>query len=119
MDGALKSDGIIIVGATNRPNDIEPALRRSGRLETHIVIPKPDMHALESIIAFHLGDDLDGVAATMPVSSSSAAEPAGDQDRRRDPSEPMEPIDQQRDQRTAGNGSASQSGSAASTGDDR
>ncbi|MBL0935160.1 MAG: AAA family ATPase [Rhizobiaceae bacterium] len=119
MDGALKSDGIIIVGATNRPNDIEPALRRSGRLETHIVIPTPDMHALESIIAFHLGDDIDGVAATMPSARSSAAEPAGDQDRRRDPSEPMESVDMRRDQRTANDGMASRSGDATSTGDDR
>ncbi|MGQ2908110.1 MAG: AAA family ATPase [Aliihoeflea sp.] len=116
MDGALKTDGIIIVGATNRPNDIEPALRRSGRLETHIVIPKPDMHALESIIAFHLGDDLDRAAATMPSAEASAAEPAGDQDRRRDPSEPIESIGQQRGQTDAGNETPAQPG-AASTGD--
>ncbi|MGQ2908757.1 MAG: AAA family ATPase [Aliihoeflea sp.] len=66
MDGAIRSEGIIVVGATNRPDDIEPALRRSGRLETHIVIPKPDMKALEGIIAFHLGDDLGDVVASAP-----------------------------------------------------
>ncbi len=58
LDGAVKSEGLIIVGATNRPNDIDEAIKRSGRLETHIEIPKPDVPALAEILALHLGDDV-------------------------------------------------------------
>lgn len=61
LDGAAKTDGVIIVGATNRPEKIDAALLRSGRLEKHIVIPPPDTAALIGIIAHHLGADLDAV----------------------------------------------------------
>lgn len=58
LDGAVKSEGLIIVGATNRPDDIDQAIKRSGRLETHIEIPKPDVLTLAEILAHHLGDDV-------------------------------------------------------------
>lgn len=57
LDGAMKNEGLIIVGATNRPDDIDEAIKRSGRLETHIEIPKPDVPTLADILAHHLGDD--------------------------------------------------------------
>lgn len=58
LDGAVKSEGLIIVGATNRPDQIDDAIKRSGRLETHIEIPMPDMATLAAIFMHHLGDDL-------------------------------------------------------------
>ncbi|OCP37066.1 ATP-binding protein [Ensifer sp. LC163] len=58
LDGAVKSEGLIIVGATNRLGDIDEAIKRSGRLETHIEIPKPDVPTLAEILAHHLGDDV-------------------------------------------------------------
>jgi hypothetical protein len=64
LDGAVKSEGIVVVGATNRPSVIDPAIRRSGRLERHIEIPPPDIDALEGIIRHHLGPDLNGVLAS-------------------------------------------------------
>lgn len=63
LDGALKADGVIVVGATNRPDEIDEAIRRSGRLETHIEIPRPDIPTLAGILAHHLGSDLDAVTA--------------------------------------------------------
>jgi hypothetical protein len=62
LDGAVKSEGVIVVGATNRPHEIDEAIRRSGRLETHIEIPRPDIPALAGILAHHLGADLEVVA---------------------------------------------------------
>lgn len=50
LDGAVKSEGLIIVGATNRPGDIDEAIKRSGRLETHIEISKPDVPTLAEIL---------------------------------------------------------------------
>lgn len=58
LDGAVKSEGLVIVGATNRLEQIDDAIKRSGRLETHIEIPMPDIATLAEIFAHHLGDDL-------------------------------------------------------------
>ncbi|MGQ2954672.1 MAG: AAA family ATPase [Agrobacterium sp.] len=58
LDGAIKNEGLIIVGATNRPDHIDEAIKRSGRLETHIEIPRPDIPTLAEILAHHLGDDV-------------------------------------------------------------
>ena len=67
VDGVCSGEGIVIVGATNHPNRIDPALRRSGRLDRHITIPLPDIPALEQILRSHLsgavaGKDLRSVA---------------------------------------------------------
>lgn len=61
LDGAVRTEGVVVVGATNRPEKIDRALLRSGRLEKHIVIQPPDTKALVGIIAHHLGGDLDTV----------------------------------------------------------
>lgn len=58
LDGAVKNEGLIVVGATNRPDHIDEAIKRSGRLETHIEIPRPDVPTLAEILAHHLGDDV-------------------------------------------------------------
>src|SRR5690606_22344018 len=42
LDGVSRTDGVIVVGATNQPEKIDPALLRSGRLERHVRIAKPD-----------------------------------------------------------------------------
>jgi len=57
LDGAVKSEGLVIVGATNRPDQIDDAIKRSGRLETHIEIPMPDIATLAEIFMHHLGDN--------------------------------------------------------------
>jgi ATPase family associated with various cellular activities (AAA) len=58
LDGAVKTQGIVVIGATNRPQQIDVALTRSGRLEKHIVIAKPDIDALTGILRHHLKADL-------------------------------------------------------------
>lgn len=70
LDGAAKAEGVIVVGATNRPDKIDHAILRSGRLERHIVIPAPDTAALVQIIAHHLGSDLDAVMNSIEVGGS-------------------------------------------------
>ncbi|HCL67712.1 MAG TPA: AAA family ATPase [Rhizobium sp.] len=76
LDGAVKSEGLIIVGATNRPDDIDDAIKRSGRLETHIEIPRPDITTLADIFAHHLGDDVTSLIAEAGSITAGAAEHA-------------------------------------------
>jgi hypothetical protein len=66
LDGATKASGVIVIGATNRPEAIDRAVLRSGRLETHIVIPQPNTETLVGILEHHLGADLDAVIASAP-----------------------------------------------------
>lgn len=70
LDGAAKTEGVIVVGATNLPGNIDPALLRSGRLEKHVVIPPPDTDAMVGILVHHLGDDLTAVLASAPATTS-------------------------------------------------
>ncbi len=78
IDGAAKTEGVIIVAATNLPEKLDPALLRSGRLERHVQIPRPDIEALTGILAHHLGADLANVIETAPKSDRSAATPVDD-----------------------------------------
>lgn len=53
MDG-LKSRGqVIVIGATNRPNAVDPALRRPGRFDREIEIGVPDRNARKEILQIH------------------------------------------------------------------
>lgn len=64
LDGAAKSEGVVVVAATNNPHVIDPALLRSGRLERHIAVPMPNLNALAEIVRYHLADDLDAVVSS-------------------------------------------------------
>jgi len=84
LDGAMKTDGVIVVGATNLPDRIDAALLRSGRLEKHVAIPSPDAEALAGILEHHLGSDLAAVLASAPapkkaLASNRSSEPAAPQ----------------------------------------
>jgi cell division protease FtsH len=69
LDGANRTEGVIVVAATNFSDRIDPALLRSGRIETRIDIPLPDTTALAGILGHHLGADLATVLGTRPRSS--------------------------------------------------
>jgi transitional endoplasmic reticulum ATPase len=50
MDGMNTKKNVFIIGATNRPDQIDPALLRPGRLDQLIYIPLPDEHSRLSIL---------------------------------------------------------------------
>ena len=53
MDGFAETKGVIVLAATNRPDAIDPALRRPGRFDREIIFPIPDRHARREILAIH------------------------------------------------------------------
>jgi len=59
LDGAMSGrDGVIVIGATNRIQDIHPALLRPGRLERAIFVGPPDEAGVERIMRHHLAGEL-------------------------------------------------------------
>jgi transitional endoplasmic reticulum ATPase len=53
MDGLKGRGQVIVIGATNRPNAIDPALRRPGRFDREIAFPVPDKRARREILQVH------------------------------------------------------------------
>ncbi|MGC9190986.1 MAG: AAA family ATPase, partial [Candidatus Micrarchaeia archaeon] len=53
MDGITSRGQVIVIGATNRPNAIDPALRRPGRFDREIEIGVPDRNARKEILQIH------------------------------------------------------------------
>ncbi|OGK84721.1 MAG: cell division protein FtsH [Candidatus Rokubacteria bacterium GWA2_70_23] len=73
LDGFDSQKGVIIMGATNRPEILDPALLRPGRFDRKVVIDRPDLKGREKILRVHvrgvkLAPDLDlsQVAARTP-----------------------------------------------------
>ena len=73
MDGFASTLGVVVVGATNRPDILDPALLRPGRFDRHVVIEPPDVKGRGEILALHArsrklaGDvDLRAIAKLTP-----------------------------------------------------
>ncbi|KAH3667376.1 hypothetical protein OGAPHI_003025 [Ogataea philodendri] len=54
MDGMDNRGQVIVIGATNRPDSIDPALRRPGRFDREFYFPLPDDKAREEILKIHM-----------------------------------------------------------------
>jgi cell division protease FtsH len=73
MDGFEESSGVVVLAATNRPDALDPALRRPGRFDREVIVPLPDRAERGAILASHVrgkhlgpDTDLDQVAAATP-----------------------------------------------------
>jgi cell division protease FtsH len=53
MDGFDSRKGVIIMGATNRPEVLDPALLRPGRFDRQVLVDKPDVNGREEILRIH------------------------------------------------------------------
>jgi len=54
MDGFDSRKGVIIMGATNRPEVLDPALLRPGRFDRQVLVDKPDIKGREAILRIHM-----------------------------------------------------------------
>ncbi|HEX3434849.1 MAG TPA: ATP-dependent zinc metalloprotease FtsH [Solirubrobacteraceae bacterium] len=55
MDGFAGDGGLVVMGATNRPDILDPALLRPGRFDRQIVVDVPDVHGRLEILRLHGG----------------------------------------------------------------
>ena len=73
LDGFDPREGIVILGATNRPEILDPALMRAGRFDRQVVIDRPDKKGREAILKVHVKKiklapdvDLEKIAGITP-----------------------------------------------------
>jgi cell division protease FtsH len=80
MDGFAPSDGVVVVGATNRPEDLDPALKRPGRFDRLVNVGLPTVDGRAAILRLHrerrsipvAGDvDFDRLARLTPGASGA------------------------------------------------
>lgn len=71
IDGVERLENVIVIGASNREDMIDPAILRPGRLDVKIKIQRPDAEAAEDIFSRYLTADL-------PLHESDLAEHSGD-----------------------------------------
>jgi cell division protease FtsH len=55
MDGFGGDAGIVVLGATNRPDILDPALLRPGRFDRQVTVDVPDVHGRLDILTLHCG----------------------------------------------------------------
>ena len=65
MDGFAGDGGLVVMGATNRPDILDPALLRPGRFDRQIVIDVPDVHGRLEILRLHGGKRPLGADASL------------------------------------------------------
>lgn len=73
MDGFESNSGVIVMGATNRPETLDQALMRPGRFDRHVLVDRPDVRGREEILKVHVKNvkleptvDLQKIAAISP-----------------------------------------------------
>ena len=58
MDGFDSSKGLLVLGATNRPEILDPALLRPGRFDRRVIVDRPDLKGRVAILKVHAKDVL-------------------------------------------------------------
>ena len=73
MDGFEQSSGVVVLAATNRPDALDPALRRPGRFDREVMVPLPNRAERRGILSAHARGknlesdvDLTQIAAATP-----------------------------------------------------
>ena len=73
MDGFSRTEGVIVLAATNRPDILDPALLRPGRFDRQIQVGRPDVKGREEILKVHAKDKkLDASVNLKTIARSTA-----------------------------------------------
>ena len=72
MDGFARTEGVIVLAATNRPDILDPALLRPGRFDRQIHVGRPDVKGREEILKVHAkGKKLDASVSLKTVARAT------------------------------------------------
>jgi cell division protease FtsH len=80
MDGFARTENVVVIAATNRPEDLDKALLRPGRFDRQIAVPLPTASEREAILSLHVRErrvplesavDLGRLARLMPRTSGA------------------------------------------------
>lgn len=79
MDGFDSSKGVVILGATNRPEVLDKALLRPGRFDRRIIVENPDLKGRIAVLQVHIknvkqGSDIDLEKIALATSGASGAD---------------------------------------------
>jgi transitional endoplasmic reticulum ATPase len=74
LDGVEQLSRVIVIGATNRIDLVDPSILRPGRFGTHLLVPLPDAAARREILCIHFGDDALAAALAEPTAGLSGAQ---------------------------------------------
>ena len=77
MDGFDSRKAIIIMGATNRPEVLDPALLRPGRFDRQVLVDKPDVRGREEVLRIHTRQVKLGPAVDLRIIAARTAGFAG------------------------------------------
>jgi cell division protease FtsH len=77
MDGFDSRKAIIIMGATNRPEVLDPALLRPGRFDRQVLVDKPDVKGREAVLRIHTKNVKLSPAVNLQIVASRTAGFAG------------------------------------------
>ena len=73
MDGFAKNESVIIIAATNRPDILDPALLRPGRIDRQVMVGYPDIKGREAILKVHAKGKPIGPDVQLDVIAKSTA----------------------------------------------
>lgn len=76
VDGVEAAEGVMLIGATNHVEALDPALLRTGRLDRLIAVPLPDQRALEQLLRYHLQADLPDLDLSVLARLAKGSTPA-------------------------------------------
>jgi cell division protease FtsH len=79
MDGFDGDTGVILIAATNRPEILDPALRRPGRFDRQVLVDRPDKSGRDQILRVHasnviLGEDVDLTTIAIQTAGFAGAD---------------------------------------------
>lgn len=76
LDGGMRREGVVVIGACNDPSRLDPALVRPGRLERKIAIDLPSIEEIAEILEFHVAGSVPrpalGEVAVLVTGASGA-----------------------------------------------
>ena len=67
LDGMAKRNGVVVIGATNRPEALDPAVTRAGRFDLLVEVPPPNLEARHRILELNAAKTVSAPDVDLPM----------------------------------------------------